>query len=250
MDLTKFTGDLNNIQSLPNKPALPAEDLKKAFDEGPNAIKEYLNTVLIIELISILSELEKGIENGESSVTTINNTITAMKSKLDGISEGANKYVHPTTAGNKHVPSGGSSGQILRWKANGEAQWGADNNTTYGVATTSTNGLMSATDKTKLNGIAQNANNYSHPTSAGNKHIPSGGASGQVLKYKASGEAQWANEKDTTYSPATTTTNGLMSSTDKTKLNGIAKGATKVVVSRGTATPSGGNNGDYYLQYF
>ncbi len=40
-------------------------------------------------------------------------------------------YTHPTTSGNKHIPSGGSSGQILRWSADGTATWGADNNTTY-----------------------------------------------------------------------------------------------------------------------
>jgi hypothetical protein len=40
-------------------------------------------------------------------------------------------YVHPTTAGNKHIPSGGSAGQILRWSADGTAAWGADNDTTY-----------------------------------------------------------------------------------------------------------------------
>lgn len=40
-------------------------------------------------------------------------------------------YAHPTTSGNKHIPSGGSSGQILRWSADGTAVWGADNNTTY-----------------------------------------------------------------------------------------------------------------------
>ena len=54
-----------------------------------------------------------------------------MLDKLAGIAEGANKYVHPTTSGNKHVPSGGSSGQILRWSADGTAVWGTDNNTTY-----------------------------------------------------------------------------------------------------------------------
>lgn len=32
---------------------------------------------------------------------------------------------------------------------------------------------------------------YSHPTSAGNKHIPSGGSSGQFLKYSAAGTATW-----------------------------------------------------------
>lgn len=40
-------------------------------------------------------------------------------------------YTHPTTSGNKHIPSGGSSGQILRWASDGTAAWGADNNTTY-----------------------------------------------------------------------------------------------------------------------
>lgn len=40
-----------------------------------------------------------------------------------------------------------------------------DTNTTYSVATTSTNGLMSSTDKTKLDGIDAGANNYTHPSS-------------------------------------------------------------------------------------
>ena len=38
----------------------------------------------------------------------------------------------------------------------------------------STNDYTTA-EKTKLAGIATNANNYSPPTSSGNKHIPSGG---------------------------------------------------------------------------
>lgn len=40
-------------------------------------------------------------------------------------------------------------------------------------------------------------NNYSHPTSAGNKHIPSGGSTGQYLVYGgSSGTASWANGPD------------------------------------------------------
>ena len=77
----------------------------------------------------------------------------AEKTKLAGIAAGANKYVHPTTSGNKHIPSGGSSGQILRWSADGTAVWGADNNTTYGDATQSAHGLMTAADKKKLDGM-------------------------------------------------------------------------------------------------
>lgn len=33
-------------------------------------------------------------------------------------------YTHPTTAGNKHVPAGGESGQTLIWSAAGTAKWG------------------------------------------------------------------------------------------------------------------------------
>ena len=32
-------------------------------------------------------------------------------------------YTHPTTAGYKHIPAGGSSGQFLKWLSNGTAQW-------------------------------------------------------------------------------------------------------------------------------
>lgn len=74
-------------------------------------------------------------------------------------------YTHPSTSGNKHIPSGGSSGQILRWSADGTAVWGADNNTIYSTATQNANGLMSASDKKKLDDIATSANNYSHPNS-------------------------------------------------------------------------------------
>lgn len=59
------------------------------------------------------------------------------------------------------------------------------------------------TEKQKLAGIANNANNYSHPTSAGNKHIPAGGSANQILIWKANGEAQWSNAPSATVSKAT-----------------------------------------------
>ena len=70
---------------------------------------------------------------------------------------------------------------------------GQDTNTTYNDVTTSEHGLMTAADKTKLDGIATNANNYTHPTSSGNKHIPSGGSSGNVLRWSADGTAVWGD---------------------------------------------------------
>lgn len=80
------------------------------------------------------------------------------------ISSANTVYTHPTSAGNKHIPAGGASGQILRWASDGTAVWGSDNNTTYSNATQTASGLMSNTDKTKLDGIAAGANNYTLPS--------------------------------------------------------------------------------------
>lgn len=53
------------------------------------------------------------------------------------------------------------------------------------VESSSTNG------KIKINGVDTTV--YTHPSSAGNKHIPSGGSSGQFLKYSSAGTAAWAS---------------------------------------------------------
>lgn len=100
-----------------------------------------------------------------------------------------------------------------------------------------------------------------------------------AYKTKLDGIASGATKNTST---ATTSANGLMSSSDKSKLNGIASGANKTTVenvltsssttnalsaaqgkalktlvdakqktiTRGTTTPSGGSNGDIYIQYF
>ena len=47
-------------------------------------------------------------------------------------------YTHPTTAGNKHIPSGGADGQVLRWSSNGTAVWGEENGGDKIVTTTGT----------------------------------------------------------------------------------------------------------------
>ena len=67
------------------------------------------------------------------------------------------------------------------------------------ASTTSVAGSMSAADKTKLDGVAASANNYTHPTSNGNKHIPADGSAGQFLKYDSAGTAVWAADNNTVY---------------------------------------------------
>lgn len=121
----------------------------------------------------------------------------ADKTKLDGIATGANKYTHPTTAGNKHIPSGGSSGQILRWSADGTAAWGNDNNTTY----------------SNMKGASASANG-----AAGLVPAPTKGNQAKYLR--ADGTWQTPPDTNTTYGAATATAAGLMSAADKKKLDG------------------------------
>lgn len=73
----------------------------------------------------------------------------------------------------------------------------ADKTHTHPAASTTANGFMTSAMVTKLNGIADNANNYTHPTTSGNKHIPSGGSSGQFLGWSADGTAQWVANPNT-----------------------------------------------------
>lgn len=62
-------------------------------------------------------------------------------------------------AGLVPAPAAGEQTSFLR----GDGTWAVPTNTTYSAATTSAAGLMSAADKTKLNGIAEGANAYSLP---------------------------------------------------------------------------------------
>ena len=126
----------------------------------------------------------------------------ADKTKLDGIAAGANKYTHPgytAKASGLYKVTVDASGHVSAATAVTKADITAlgipaqDTNTTYNDVTTSAHGLMTAADKVKLNGIATNANNYTHPTSSGNKHIPSGGSSGKVLRWSADGTAVWGD---------------------------------------------------------
>ena len=120
------------------------------------------------------------------------------------------------------------------------------------LATTSTAGAMSAADKTKLDGIAEGANNYTHPT-----HTPHesglykitvdgrGHVSDATAVQKSDITDLGIPAQDTTYQKATAAADGLMSKEHFSKVEGVAAGATKVEASttpgnikvNGTETP-------------
>lgn len=68
----------------------------------------------------------------------------------------------------------------------------SDKDHTHDLATEITHGFMSSDDKVKLNSVENEANNYIHPVTPGNKHIPEGGELGQVLVWADNGTAQWS----------------------------------------------------------
>lgn len=99
-------------------------------------------------------------------IHTDNNYTTTEKEKLNGIDKGANKYELPIAS-----------------------------DTLGGVKTTSTvTSNAGYTPCPIISGVPYYKDTvYTHPTTAGNKHIPSGGSSGQVLTWSSSGTATWAD---------------------------------------------------------
>lgn len=135
-----------------------------------------------------------------SAHTQAISTITGLQAALDSKAVNSDMTGATADANGTHglvpAPAKGNQGQFLR----GDGKWATPTDTKYGAATSSAAGLMSATDKAKLDGIANNANNYSHPTTSGNKHIPAGGSAGQILRWSADGTAVWGSDNNTTYS--------------------------------------------------
>ena len=143
-----YDGSGNAIdQTYAKSSAIPTKVSQLQNDE--NYLKEHQDISGLATKTELESKVDKELGKGLSEA----NYTETEKQKLSGIANNANNYVHPTTSGNKHIPSGGSSGQILVWKADGEAQWGTDKDTTPAKATTEADGLMSKEDKTKLDGL-------------------------------------------------------------------------------------------------
>jgi hypothetical protein len=214
------------------------------------------------------------------------------KSKLDTVQEGAQvnrTYTavtgKPTAAASPAFGGTVTVSQVAQ-NANGQVSVTDRVITIPGNdATTSAHGLMTAADKTKLNGIATGAEvnqNAFANVKVGSTTIAADSktdtltltaGSNVTLTPNATNDKVTIAATDTTYSAATTSAAGLMSASDKSKLNGIAAGAqvnpgnattsaaglmsaadktklnnlpSKITVS--TSSPSGGSNGDLWFK--
>lgn len=186
-------------------------------------------------LKSVYDTNDNGIVDNADKVNnhTVNADVPANAKFTDTV------YTHPTTSGNKHIPSGGASGQILRWSADGTAVWGADNNTTYAAFKAATAdatggaGLVPAPAAGKQGQYLRGDGTWSTPTNttysnmtgatssaagkAGLVPAPAAGAQTKFLR----GDGTWQATPNTTYGVATQSANGLMAAADKKKLDGV-----------------------------
>ena len=144
-------------------------------------------------------------ESGKGLST--NDYTTAEKTKLSGIAEGANKYVHPSYTAQK-------SGL---YKVTVDAAGHVSGATAVAKADITALGIP-AQDTTYSNMAAATA---SAAGKAGLVPAPAAGKQASFLR----GDGSWVVPENTTYADATTSTHGLMSAADKTKLNGVATGA-------------------------
>ena len=193
---------------------------------------------------TIYTALNNKVDKEDGKGLSTNDYTTADKNKLQNIENKANNYTHPSytqrSSGLYKITvdaSGHVSGVTAVAKSDITALGIPAQDTTYSVATTGSNGLMSSSDKSKLNGIASgaevNQNAFSNilvgsTTIAADKKTDTltlAAGNNVTLTPDVSGDKITISATNTTYSVATTSSNGLMSAADKKKLDGIAANA-------------------------
>lgn len=141
----------------------------------------------------VKSSLDNKVDKVSGKGLSTNDYTTTEKNKLAGIAENANNYVHPTTSGNKHIPSGGSSGKILGWSADGTAAWIDAPDTGVTKITAGTNVSISPTGGTGNVTINATDTTYESKTAA---------SGGSAVSLCTTGEKYTWNNKQSALSAA------------------------------------------------
>ena len=170
-------------------------------------------------LYSLIAELSEKKADNVCASNTSNGLLSAEdKNKLDNIEEGANKITIDD------VLSSDSVNPVQNTIITNALHEKADNI----LVSSSNNGLMSVTDKNKLDNIEEGANKTIIDATLNSNSI------NPVQNKTITTELNKKASLDT----ATSSNNGLMSSTDKTKLDTIENGATKTIIDSSLSSTS------------
>lgn len=148
-----------------------------------NGLLYLWNKIKTLVTNAVANKVDKVTGKGLST----NDYTTAEKNKLAGVASGAevnqNAFSHVLVGGT--TLSADQKLDVLTLEAGSNVTLTPDaatdkvtiaaTNTTYNPATGSAAGLMSAADKTKLDGVETGANKYVHLTTDGNMHVPATG---------------------------------------------------------------------------
>ena len=160
-------------------------------------------------------------------------TLEGSDGSSTSVTDSNTVYTHPTTPGNKHIPAGGSSGQILRWSADGTAAWGADNNTntTYTLSKSGSTIKLTGSDGSSTT-VTDSNTTYSAMTGATSSAAGSTGlvpapAAGAATRYlRSDGTWQVPPDTNTTY---TLSSFGITATAaELNKLDGLATTKTEL----------------------
>ena len=146
--------------------------------------------------------------SGTVTSITLNATSPILIDDSNAITtSGTRTFSHDNSSGNKHIPSGGSTNQILRWTADGTAVWSNEVNTHYtskNIVSSSPTGITNTnTTNPYLNHIEESTVTSSHRINGSGATTVSSDVGGNIT----------INSTNTTYSFATGTTNGTFNVT-------------------------------------
>ena len=208
----------SGASQIANKPTLATSattDTTNAsnIDSGTLPIARIADDAVTYAKIQDVSATNRVLGRDSADAGVIEEISPSALRTMINVEDGANDYSHPTTAGNLHIPSGGTEGQFLKYDSAGTAIWAVDNNTTYNVVDSSANGLAPqlpgahggkflkadgiwevppntqvAIDDTPVDGVTDEAISsnwaYDHNAATGNSaHVPAAGSSGEFLKH-------------------------------------------------------------------
>ena len=189
-------------------------------------------------MVTKMSTIESSAQKNQNAYKIVAIKASAAATTSSAITAGATEDTLVLIAGSNVTLTGDASSKTITISAK---------DTTYGAASTTSNGLMTSTMVTKLSGISAgaeaNQNAYqkvivkASAAATTSTTITAGTTSDSVtfiggdnvtLNANSTNKTVTISAKDTTYAAATSTADGLMTSTMVTKLATIAESATNV----------------------